>query len=283
MGGFHGGHSSGGGSHGGFHGGHSSHHSSGYSGSYSTHTHRVVHGKHYIDGKRHYGPYYGMSGSGKPISFFTSLIIGIVVLFVGIGLFILIATPKTATAVITRTNKAYDGSAAYEVYDFEYYYGGKTYTGYGDDDLGPGGSYTINVGEKYTLYLHIYSNSSYSFENSTGIGIGLGLGFGAVGLILIINTIRIYAKYKKKLKEIGDINGDGILNEADVAYAEAKEEGMADGAYDGARDATSYNTYNEMKKDFRKICPYCGSYANPEDSFCTNCGGRLSKEESENK
>ena len=128
------------------------------------------------------------------------------------------------------------------------------------------------------VYLHIYSNSSYSFENSTGIALVLGLVFGGIGILLISNTLRIHIKYKKKLEEIGDINGDGLLNEADIEYAEKLNEGKADGVYDGARDATAYNTYNEMKKDFRKVCPYCGQYANETDSFCSHCGGALSNE-----
>ncbi len=280
MGGFHGGHSSGGhSSGGGFHGGHHSSSHSYHGGSHSSyHVHTVVHGHHYINGKRYYGPNYGMNGSGKVISFFTSLLIGIIFLLVGIGLYVLMATPKTATATITNTWIASDGYEKYEGYDFEYSYGGKTYTGYGDDDLAYDGSYTINVGEKYTLYLHVYSNSSYSFKNNTDIAVVLGLIFGGVGLLLTLNTLRIHIKYKKKLQEIGDINGDGKLDEADIEYAEKLNHGKADGAYDGAREATAYNTYNEIKKDFRKVCPYCGSYANPTDSFCTNCGGRLSEE-----
>ncbi|MBQ9899979.1 MAG: zinc ribbon domain-containing protein [Acholeplasmatales bacterium] len=276
MGGFHGGHS--GGHSGGFHGGsHHSSHSSG--GGYHHHSHHVVGGVHYIDGRRHYGPYYGMSGNGKPISFFTSLIVGIVFIFIGLIVFLSLSTPRTATAVITKTSMATDTETnqKYEVYDFEYEVGGKTYTGYGDDDLTASGDYSILEGEKYTIHVHLLNPADYSFNDQTPLAAIIGGIFWVIGLALSANTIRVYIAYKKKLKEVGDANGDGIVNEKDIEYADKKESGMADGAYDGARDATAENVYNEMKKDTRKVCPYCDSFVAPDANFCVNCGGKLTE------
>ncbi|MCR5350135.1 MAG: zinc ribbon domain-containing protein [Acholeplasmatales bacterium] len=267
MGGFHGGHSGGHG--GGFHGGHS--------GGYRSH-HTYYGGRHYINGRRYYGAYYGMGRNGKPISFFTSLIFGILLIFFGFMLFFVIATPKSATAVVTKTSKAYDSTGAYEIYDFEYDYNGVTYYGHGDDDLGSGGSYTVNVGEEYTVYLHLYSNSVYEFENETGSGVIALAIFGILGLVLVLNTVGIYSRYKQKLSEIGDVNGDGKLDEQDIEYSENKNNGASLGAYEGAKEAAKENTIKEMKKECRVSCPFCDSVLPEGSTFCPNCGARIAKE-----
>lgn len=267
MGGFHGGHSSGGG--GGFHGGHSG------GGSFHSHSR----GPRYHTTIIHTGGYtssynqYGRKNSKK--SFISSFLGGLIAIVVGIILFIAIATPKTTYATITRTNTVGSRYDMYEVYDFEYEYNGKTYYGSGDDDLNSDGSYNINVGETYTLYLHVYSNASYEFENQTKGAIIVSAIFILIGGFFVINTVLLYKKYKKRLAEVGDANGDGVVNEEDIEYAEKKNSGKADGVYDGARAATADNTYDEMRKDPRKVCPYCGSFADVNDSFCQNCGGKL--------
>ena len=274
MGGFHGGHSGGGG--GGFHGG--SHHSSHSSGSYHSggyHSHHHYYGGVYIGGR---GSYNGQSNPSKPVSFFTSLIVGIVLAVIGIILFIALATPISATAVITKTSKTHDYNyVEYEVYDFEYTVAGKTYTGYGDDDLTASGDYSILVGEKYTVHVRLLNHSNYSFKDQTPIAAIVSSIFLLIGLGLAINATRVYIAYRKRLKEVGDANGDGVINEKDIEYVDKKGSGMADGAYDGARAATAENVYNEMKKDPRKVCPYCNQYVDEKDLFCPHCGGQITE------
>ena len=276
MGGFHGGHSGGGGhsSGGGFHSGHSSHSShSSYHRSHNTHVRGV-----YIGSKR-YTVSYGTS-NGRPMSFVGSLLLGFLFVCIGVFVFLMVSTPRHATATITKASIVGSGFDQYEVYDFEYVVNGVTYTGYGDDDLKSDGTLSIEVGEKYTLYLHLISNNKYEFEDKTPLGAGFGGIFAVIGVFVILNSFKNYLKYRRLLMEVGDANNDGKINEYDLEYADKKNSGMSDGAYLGAKEATKENVYDELK--VKRTCPYCGSLVRDTDLFCQQCGGRLTNDEKNN-
>ncbi len=265
MGGFHGGHS-GGGSHGGFHGGHhsSSHH---YSSSSYHSTHSVIKGKHYINGKRYYGAYYGMSGN-KPMTFLGAITLGIILLSLGIFLFFLLIKVST-TATITKT---WD-NGRYEMYDFEYSYNNKIYHGYGDDDFDSKNNYTINVGDKYTLYVSPINPSNYDFESNNGIGVFLLIFFGGIGTLILVSTITTKIKHNKELQNVGDINGDGKIDDKDLEYRDAINSGKSKGAFEGTYQASKENAYNENK--IYRRCPHCDSILDDNAKFCPNCGSNL--------
>ena len=261
MGGFHGGQSGGGSS--GFHGG--SHHSSSHHSSSSSHysSHSVINGKHYINGKRYYGAYYGMSGN-RPMRFGGIISIGIVLLAFGLFLFFFIFKVST-TATITKT---WD-NGIYELYDFEYEFNGKKYHGYGDDDFDSSNNYTINVGEKYTLYVSPTNPSDYDFESNNGLGIFCLLFIGGIGVLIIANAIRTKIKHNKELQLVGDINKDGIINDKDLEYADAINSGKNEGAYKASKE----NAYMENK--IYRRCPHCDSILDENAKFCSNCGSNL--------
>lgn len=262
MGGFHGGHSGGGGGHssGGFHGGS---HNSGSSSYHSAHS--VIDGKHYINGKRYYGAYYGMSGN-RPMKFGGVIAIGVVLIAFGLFLFFLMFKVST-TATITRT---WD-NGSYELYDFEYEYNGKKYHGYGDDDFDAFGHYTINVGDEYTLYISPTNPASYDFKSNNGVGVFCLLFVSGIGALIIIFSIRTKIKHDRELQLVGDINKDGKIDDKDLEYADAINSGKKEGAYQASKE----NEYLE-KKIYRR-CPYCDSIVDENDKFCTNCGSNLKK------
>lgn len=264
MGGFHGGHSSG--SHGGFHGGSHHSHSSGHR-SYRSSSVRV-----------HYGPGVGIHISGNaPKKSRLSQIIGcffgafITILF---GIIFLIALMDVAVkATITKTNISSTGFSKYEVYDFEYKYNNKTYYGYGDDDLDSNGELTINVGETYTLYVNPFIPSNYKFNSSAVIAVLLFIVLDGVGIFLIIKGALGIKKYRRLLQQVGDANKDGIINEDDIDYAEAKAKGKTDGVYEGTKTAETENAYQENK--IYRHCAYCDSIVDEDAKFCPNCGASL--------
>lgn len=269
MGGFHGGHSGGGG--GGFHGGsHSSfsHHS------YSHSSHSHYSGGIFISNRS-----INVSGGSRKASIPETTFIGILLIIIGIISFLFIATPRHTIATIIDTDIATDSYEKYEVYDFEYYVNGIRYTGYGDDDLNADGTLSIEVGEKYTLYLRLLGDTSYSFSDQTPTGFLIGGVLSAFGIFAIAHAVKAYVKFRKELAEVGDANGDGKVDKYDIEYAKKKKTGMADGAYDGARDATAENVYDELRKEKpKRVCPYCGSLVGDEHLFCVQCGGRLSED-----
>lgn len=297
MGGFHGGHSSHHSS-GGFHSGshHSSHsysshrsyssgshyHSSSsgssYTSSYSRPTtsytpiHTMKNGHHYIHGKRYYGAYYGIR-HGKPVTLASRIGIAIFLIIFGIFFFTLFFRVQT-TATVTHTYTVRDAYGDnYETYDFIYYYNGKPYYGYGDDDLSYSGTYTILEGETYTIYVSPTNPSTYSFENNSGWGFAFLIILGGIGTIILVKSIRIYIHHKKELEAVGDINGDGIIDDKDLEYADSLHQGKSEGAYEGIKKATEENTYQENKV-YRR-CAYCDSIVEPDDKFCPNCGSNL--------
>lgn len=272
MGGFHGGHS--GGHSGGFHGGsHSSYHHSSSS-SYSPRpvvVHTVRGGHHYLNGKRYYGAYYGLS-NGKPQTLGGILAIGFFCLLLGFILFAaLFRVPRNAT--VTRVNKTGSYYDQYEVYDFDYSYGGVTYHGYGDDDLNSDGSFSIKEGETYTVYVNPFNPSSYSFDNTATFGILAIIFLGGVGIIIIVRAFKIYRHHQKELEAVGDINGDGVIDDKDLEYADSINKGQADGAYEGVRKAEAENQYRANK--IIRRCPYCDSIVDDDAKFCSNCGSNL--------
>lgn len=288
MGGFHGGHSSGGhSSSGGFHSGshhssssyhssgsYSNHHSSGSYGSYHPRPH-VVHtvrdGRHYLGGRRYYGAYYGMKGD-KPRTFASLFMTGF--LFFCIGLVFFITFFKVGvSAVVTHASKSGYSYDQYEVYDFEYTFNGTTYYGYGDDDLGYDGQFTVLVGETYQLYVNPINPASYSFENNSALGIILFGILGTIGFCIMAKAVMIKRKHDEELALVGDANGDGVINDADLEYADAKNKGEADGAYEGTFRATNENEY--QKKKILRRCPYCDSILDDNAKFCSQCGSNL--------
>ena len=269
MGGFHGGHS--GGSHGGFHGG--SHHS--YHSSSSHHSYRSS------GGRIHIGPGIIINSSGNRVKksrmsqivgFFVAAVFLImfgIILFLG-------AFDVSTKATVTRTNIVGTGYNKYEVYDFEYKYNNKTYYGYGDDDLAADGTLSIKEGEQYTLYINPFVPSTYRFESNAVPAIMLFILFDGVGIFFLVQGILKYKYFKKQLAIVGDANKDGIVNEADLDYVEAKGHGKAEGAFEGTKQAEAENAYNETK--IIRRCPYCDSIVDDDAKFCSNCGSNLKKD-----
>lgn len=284
MGGFHGGHSSGGHSGGGFHGGHSSHssyHSSHHSSYHSssvtyvsrpTIVHTVRDGRHYLNGKRYYGAYYGVSGD-RPRTFASYFSMGLVPFIIGLVIFFAFLRVGT-TATVTDTYETYDQyHVKYEKYDFEYYFNGVRYSGYGDDDLDASGHFTILKGNHYEIYVNPINPSSYSFENNTAIGIiAFGI-LGSIGMFIMVRAVSIKRKHDKELAAVGDINKDGIINDADLAYAEALHQGEAHGAYEGTYQATKENEY--LRNKVYRRCPHCDTILDDDAKFCPQCGSNL--------
>lgn len=274
MGGFHGGHSGGGhSSGGGFHGGsHSSFHSSSYS-SYTRPTviHTVKNGRHYLDGKRYYGAYYGMQGD-KPRSFGAFFAMGFFLLVFGILMFLTFFRVGTQ-ARVTYAWKGHDQSGPYELYDFEYYFYGEPHKGYGDDDLDYKGDFTVKVGETYEIYVSPFNPSSYSFKNTSTIGFVFFTISAAIGGFIMTKAVLIKRKHDKELAEVGDINGDGVINDADLAYADSLREGKNAGAFEGSYQAHKENEY--LKQKVYRRCPHCDTILDDDAKFCPQCGSNL--------
>lgn len=263
MGGFHGGHS--GGHSGGFHGGHSSH--SSHSSSY--HSHSSYHSTHvYVSGSS-IDSGYGATPS-KPMSYKQKLGVGIVLLFVGVFLFLFLFKTAT-TATVTYTWKAHDYSSTYEAYDFEYYVRGKVYRGYGDDDLDVNGDYTVHEGEKYEIYVSLLSPSIYDFSPSSNvIAVIFLVIFGGIGLITVVTSIQGIKRHQERLREVGDANKDGVVDDRDIEYAEAQAKAQMEGTYLGTKKAESENAYNKHK--VYKKCIFCGTTLADDAFVCPNCG-----------
>lgn len=287
MGGFHGGHSSGGHSSGGFHGGsHSSYHSSYHSSSHSSYTsyssrpmvvHTVRNGRHYLDGKRYYGAYYGLQG-GKPRSFATFFAMGFFSLLFGFLMFLIFFRVGTQ-ATVTYAWRATDSHGIpYEEYDFEYEFYGQTFKGYGDDDLSfngidSKGEFTVKVGQTYELYVSPFNPASYSFTNTSVVGVVFFAIAGTLGAFIMTRAILIKRKHDKELAEVGDINGDGVINDADLAYADALRNGKNEGAFEGSYQASKENEY--LRQKVYRRCPYCDSIVDDDAKFCAQCGSNL--------
>lgn len=236
MGGFHGGH--GGGFGGGFGGGHNSGTSFNVTPTYRRH-----------NGRLYVTPVYGTT-NGQPMDYFSYMFLTILIMLVGLFIFIFCFTFKT-TATVTDTYNAHDISGIYEKYDFEYEVLNKTYTGHGDDDVIFTGSsyyYQVNVDEEYPIYVHIYNFSKYEFDNEDLITCVIFCPFLELfGLTLLISGLMKHKQHKKDLKEIGDINRDGKIDEED---------------------------FNSLPKENEKKCPYCGSILKKDDKECKSCGAK---------
>ena len=262
-GGFHGGHSSGGG----FHGGHSGggfHSSGGYRSSYRPHHSTFI----YVGGRRYDvgGGSSNNSNNGyKKPAVAASIIFAIIVLFIGIFLFTHIYT-ESHVATVTNVNLVTDRGEHYETYDFVYVVNGRQYTGHGDDDLlyyhsDNNFEYSVKVGEKYTIYTDLLNPSNYQYESQNG-GAFLVL-FVTLGIAALIigNTINNLKLYKKRLESIGDLNGDGKLDEKDLEIYLSR-----------------MNTMGDKKEELQnRVCPYCDSLVSINDRFCQQCGAPLGK------
>lgn len=264
MAGFHGGHSGGGGFHGGhssggFHGGHSSHSSYSSRGRSSVHFHTTpfifVGGNSFNIGNNNNNVRY------KRPSIIPSLIIGIIMILIGITIFFSLYTIKTeATITDVRLAKDYRTHQYYEEYTFMYQVDDKIYYGTGDDELvyyldETYYKYSVLVGEKYPLYVKYIDNSSYSFERNNFIPYAALIFLSSIAIIIIASAIYNLRDYQKRLSKIGDLNGDGKLDEKDMEIYYTKKR-------------------NELNKQnsTTKICPYCNSIININDRFCENCG-----------
>ena len=261
MGGFHGGHS--GGHSGGFHGGSSRSHSS-----HST-THHYSHSSfHIYSGGRSSNSYNRSRVANIFVYFFLSILF-IIFAIVAFALCMDVAVKATITkAQITKS-----GNYKYEVYDFEYKYNNMTYYGYGDDDLAADGSLSIKEGETYTLYVSITNPSDYRFKSKATIAIVALIGFGGLSIFFLTKGIILFIRFKRQLRQIGDANNDGLINESDIDYAEAKNSGIADGIYEGTKKAETENAY--LKNKIYRRCPYCDSIVDDDAKFCPNCGSNL--------
>ena len=194
-----------------------------------------------------------------------SIIFAIIVLFIGIFLFTHIYT-ESHVATVTNVNLATDRGEHYETYDFVYVVNGRQYTGHGDDDLlyyysDNNFEYSVKVGEKYTIYTDLLNPSNYQYESHNG-GAFLVL-FVALGIAALIigNTINNLKLYKKRLESIGDLNGDGKIDEKDLEIYLSR-----------------MNTMGDKKEELQnRVCPYCDSLVPINDRFCKQCGAALGK------
>lgn len=262
MGGFHGGHSGGGG----FHGGHSSgshssfrsynSHTTVYVGNVETRTYNNVEQETIVyKGKTYKKPDYGTS-NGKRMTFKGAVSLG--GFLVALGLFLLMILLRVRTdAVITKTSLANDGDY-YEVYDFEYKRNGKTYKGYGDDDAyydyyTDTYRYSILEGEVYDIYVSPIIPSIYDFSSSANVGAAFCQIFTVAGVVIIVSSIYKRKKFLESLEELGDLNGDGKIDEGDFDYAKN-------------------HPYQEPK--IQKKCPYCESVLDDDATECKSCGAK---------
>ena len=187
----------------------------------------------HLEGKKPSRYEYGRWGNGKPLSFLSSMIIASIIIIVGIVCFIFVSTPNKTTAYVTNTMVLSDSDGYYEGYDFYYVYDGKTYTGHGNKDLNKDGTFKIKVGDTKKIYLHIYDDSKYELSDKSGYSLLCLFVFCGMGLLIMINSIRIFIKHKKVLAEIGDANGDGKVNEKDLDYSDGyiQEENIGNEAF----------------------------------------------------
>lgn len=109
--------------------------------------------------------------------------------------------------------------------------------------------------------LRLFIPESYSFESENGpafILLFIGLGLGA---LIIGNTINNLKLYKKRLEAIGDLNGDGKLDEKDIEIYLSRK-----------------NNLDDKKEELQnRVCPYCDSLVSINDRFCQQCGAALGK------
>lgn len=262
MGGFHGGHSSGG-----FHGGHSSggFHSGHSSGSFhSSGGYRAPHHSTfvYIGGNRYNSGWNNYNNSYKKPALLSSIVIATIILFIGIFLFLAFYKVET-TAKITSAYISTDVNGIdYEKYEFEYVFNDKKYIGYGDDDLKYNYvthtyEFVTKVGEEYPLYVGIISPGDYSFERDNSVPrLILGVNI-VISAAIIISTVSNLKRYKELLSSIGDLNGDGKLDEKDIMLYLKKKQNT--------------NSEEESKPKYKK-CPYCDSFVPIEAKFCEQCG-----------
>lgn len=262
-GGFHGGHSSGGG----FHGGHSGggfHSSGGFRSSYRPHRSTFI----YVGGRRYDvgGGSSNNSNNGyKKPALISTIFLSVFIVILGVFLFLNVYK-KGCTAIITHTESAHDYTGEYEVYDFEYSLYGNTYYGKGDDDLvynykTSSYEYSVKVGEKYTIYVSLINPENYEFEAENGAAFILLFVALGIAALIIGNTINNLKLYKKRLESIGDLNGDGKLDEKDLEIYLSR-----------------MNTMGDKKEELQnRVCPYCDSLVSVNDRFCQQCGAALGK------
>lgn len=277
MGGFHGGVGGGGGRSGGgsrgggggFHGGGGPHYGGG---PHSNYRPPVRIGYHH-HGHIYYRPYYGTS-NGKPMTFRGAVTLGLILMGVGLTAFVSIYH-KPCTATILTTSTVTDGynSYKYEEYTFSYNFNDKTYTGYGEDDLNYDGTYTVNKGEHYTVYVGLIDHTSYQFESNNAIAY-IFAGFLIIpGAAVLGSAISKNAKFKRDLKEIGDVNGDGKIDEKDLEYDEKINKATTEGATQAAKE----NAYDEVRYSKAQYCTYCGCKLSDNDKRCPSCGANVSE------
>ena len=206
---------------------------------------------------------HGQSKNNKVITS-TCRYLGYVGVLFGIVLLILFY-PHTCKATITETNIVSRFGDTYETYQFSYEFGGVLYFGSGDDDLAyVNGGYekTILEGDVYDVYVALVSPSDYQFERGN-LATGFGVGILVFSTVLIVVGALTRKKYLISIRHIGDLNGDGKVNEKDIEI------------YNKQAYLNMFENYTK-----RDLCPYCGSKLDKKSLFCTKCGARkqMSKE-----
>ncbi len=245
MGGFHGGHHGGGHHGGGFH----SHSSFSFSGGSSRH--------HYYGG-----------GYRENLTIEQKMGVSIIGAIVGILLIIFwFKVPTTAT--ITATNVYKENSVYYEEYSFDYDMYWHTFEGYGEDKLGYDSSYLpTKVGEKYTLYVSPFIPTYYDYD--TGFltyGI-MALIFTPIEIFVFIYNLSLYRDKRRRLLLIGDLNGDGVIDEKDLEFKRLQD----------LTEANKSNNSIENKTNTKlNFCLDCGFSISENETKCPNCGKSFDK------
>lgn len=190
-------------------------------------------------------------------------VFGFCLIALGLILFIFLAQAKVEAKVI-KADWETDYGEYYEVYDFTYEYGGITYIGHGDDDpayVNGERVFDIKVGEVYYLYVNKTNPSQYSFEEDKAHVVWSFI-LWISGSLLVVAGFVSRKKYLVSIRHIGDLNGDGKINEADVEIYNRQE-------YERLE--------KEMKENLNKkknisYCIYCGKKIQDSDTTCPYCG-----------
>ncbi len=191
-------------------------------------------------GKSYETPIYGLY-YGKLFSFAQFVTMLIVLMIIGLGLFVLAFEFET-TAIVTDAHESYHVDV-YNEYNFEYEIFGKTYHGHGKSMYG---SRRVHSGDELDIYVHLYNFSYYDKKNSGApYVVFVVLPHEIICIVLLSSAIKKHRKHKKDIQEIGDINHDGKVDEAD---------------------------FKSLPNMYEKKCPCCGAYIDIVDKECPHCG-----------
>lgn len=192
-------------------------------------------------------------------------IIGYVFLAIATIFLFLFGTAST-TATVDSVNMATGPyNEKYEEYTFNYTVGSIVYHGNGEDDLVyKNGTYVydIEVNDVYPIYYYRVAPQFYSFSKDPQIG--WVITFYITGAIFLIIGIVFRRRYLKQIDFVGDLNGDGKINEKDLELYQEKLKKIQE---------EFVNTDTVIKK-----CPFCDKTVAQDEGNCPYCGGVLKKD-----